>query len=138
MSCPNVYPAPRGEIPQPPRSSGSDQSRSHMGPWQGQRQGLVIYDTSQLRSYIKHHRHIILYVTQDHHPIRTYCVKLKKIQSNHTNELDQHAYKIVIHMYMKMFKYALALHKNDRPTLFYNIDLTRQIRKSNYYVHYLF
>ena len=33
ISCPNVYPAPRGEIPQPPRSSGSDQSRSHMGPW---------------------------------------------------------------------------------------------------------
>uniref|UniRef100_A0A0E9XK82 Uncharacterized protein n=1 Tax=Anguilla anguilla TaxID=7936 RepID=A0A0E9XK82_ANGAN len=32
MSCPKVYPAPRGEIPQPPRSSGSDHRRSHMGP----------------------------------------------------------------------------------------------------------
>lgn len=29
---PKVYPAPRGEIPQPHLSSGSDQSRSHMGP----------------------------------------------------------------------------------------------------------
>ena len=32
MSWPNVYPAPRGEIPQPPLSSGSDHSRSHIGP----------------------------------------------------------------------------------------------------------
>ena len=32
MSCPKVYPAPRGEIPQPQRSSGSDQTKSHMGP----------------------------------------------------------------------------------------------------------
>jgi len=32
ISCPNVYPAPRGEIPQPPRSSGSDHKRSHIGP----------------------------------------------------------------------------------------------------------
>eukprot|EP00962_Isochrysis_galbana_P055385 scaffold27150_cov147-Isochrysis_galbana.AAC.3 len=29
---PNVCPAPRGEIPQPHRSSGSDHSRSHIGP----------------------------------------------------------------------------------------------------------
>ncbi|KAG9340949.1 hypothetical protein JZ751_020142 [Albula glossodonta] len=33
MSCPKVYPAPLGEMPQPPRSSGSDHSKSHMGPW---------------------------------------------------------------------------------------------------------
>ena len=33
MSWPNVYPAPRGEMPHPPLSSGSDHSRSHMGPW---------------------------------------------------------------------------------------------------------
>lgn len=33
MSWPKVYPAPRGEMPQPPRSSGSDHSRSHMGPY---------------------------------------------------------------------------------------------------------
>lgn len=32
MSCPNVYPAPLGEIPQPYRSSGSDHRRSHIGP----------------------------------------------------------------------------------------------------------
>lgn len=32
MSWPNVYPAPLGEIPQPPRSSGSDHSKSHIGP----------------------------------------------------------------------------------------------------------
>lgn len=32
MSSPKVYPAPLGEIPQPHRSSGSDQSRSHIGP----------------------------------------------------------------------------------------------------------
>ncbi len=32
MSLPNVYPAPRGEMPHPARSSGSDHSRSHMGP----------------------------------------------------------------------------------------------------------
>jgi hypothetical protein len=32
MSLPKVYPAPRGEIPQPFLSSGSDQRRSHMGP----------------------------------------------------------------------------------------------------------
>lgn len=32
MSCPNVYPAPRGDIPHPQRSSGSDHSKSHMGP----------------------------------------------------------------------------------------------------------
>lgn len=32
MSCPNVYPAPRGEIPQPYLSSGSDHRRSHIGP----------------------------------------------------------------------------------------------------------
>ena len=29
---PNVYPAPLGEMPQPPLSSGSLQRRSHMGP----------------------------------------------------------------------------------------------------------
>lgn len=29
---PKVYPAPRGEMPQPQRSSGSDHNRSHMGP----------------------------------------------------------------------------------------------------------
>ena len=28
-----TYPAPLGEIPQPMRSSGSDQTRSQMGPW---------------------------------------------------------------------------------------------------------
>ncbi|KAH9420185.1 hypothetical protein DERP_011519 [Dermatophagoides pteronyssinus] len=28
----NKKPAPRGEIPQPPRSSGSDHNRSHIGP----------------------------------------------------------------------------------------------------------
>ena len=33
LTCPKVYPAPRGEMPQPPRSSGSDQRRSHIGPW---------------------------------------------------------------------------------------------------------
>lgn len=32
ISCPNVYPAPRGDIPQPQRSSGSDHKRSHIGP----------------------------------------------------------------------------------------------------------
>eukprot|EP00955_Chlamydomonas_euryale_P107653 365788-Chlamydomonas_euryale.AAC.4 len=32
MSWPYVYPAPRGEIPQPMRSSGSDHKRSHIGP----------------------------------------------------------------------------------------------------------
>lgn len=32
MSWPKVYPAPRGEMPQPWRSSGSLHSRSHMGP----------------------------------------------------------------------------------------------------------
>ena len=32
ISCPNVYPAPRGLMPQPHRSSGSLQSRSHIGP----------------------------------------------------------------------------------------------------------
>lgn len=32
MSWPNVYPAPLGEMPQPPRSSGSDHSKSHIGP----------------------------------------------------------------------------------------------------------
>jgi hypothetical protein len=32
MSCPNVYPAPLGFIPQPDLSSGSDHSRSHIGP----------------------------------------------------------------------------------------------------------
>lgn len=32
MSCPNVYPAPRGDIPQPHLSSGSDHNRSHIGP----------------------------------------------------------------------------------------------------------
>jgi hypothetical protein len=31
-TCPKVYPAPRGEIPQPHRSSGSDHRRSHIGP----------------------------------------------------------------------------------------------------------
>lgn len=29
---PKVYPAPRGDIPQPQRSSGSDHKRSHMAP----------------------------------------------------------------------------------------------------------
>lgn len=32
ISCPNVYPAPRGLIPQPHLSSGSDHNKSHMGP----------------------------------------------------------------------------------------------------------
>ena len=32
MSYPNVYPAPLGEIPQPPLSSGSDHNKSHIGP----------------------------------------------------------------------------------------------------------
>lgn len=32
VTWPKVYPAPRGEIPQPHRSSGSDHKRSHMGP----------------------------------------------------------------------------------------------------------
>lgn len=32
ITWPKVYPAPRGEIPQPHRSSGSDHKRSHMGP----------------------------------------------------------------------------------------------------------
>lgn len=31
-TCPKVYPAPRGDIPQPQRSSGSDHKRSHIGP----------------------------------------------------------------------------------------------------------
>ena len=35
ISCPKVYPVPQGEIPQPPRSSGPDQSRSHIGPSRG-------------------------------------------------------------------------------------------------------
>jgi len=33
MSWPKVYPAPLGEMPQPPRSSGSDHNKSHIGPW---------------------------------------------------------------------------------------------------------
>ena len=34
-SSPNVYPAPRDEVPQPLRSSGSDHRRSAIGPsWQ--------------------------------------------------------------------------------------------------------
>jgi len=32
MSYPKVYPAPLGDIPQPPLSSGSDHNKSHMGP----------------------------------------------------------------------------------------------------------
>lgn len=32
LTCPKVYPAPLGEIPQPHRSSGSDHTRSHIGP----------------------------------------------------------------------------------------------------------
>lgn len=32
MSCPKVNPAPLGDMPQPQRSSGSDHSKSHMGP----------------------------------------------------------------------------------------------------------
>ena len=32
ISCPKVYPAPLGLIPQPHRSSGSLHSKSHMGP----------------------------------------------------------------------------------------------------------
>lgn len=31
-SAPNVYPAPRGEMPHPDRSSGSLHSKSHIGP----------------------------------------------------------------------------------------------------------
>ena len=37
MSWPKVYPAPRGEMPHPPLSSGSDHSKSHMGPWHRER-----------------------------------------------------------------------------------------------------
>lgn len=32
VTWPKVYPAPRGDIPQPHLSSGSDHSRSHMAP----------------------------------------------------------------------------------------------------------
>jgi len=32
FTWPKVYPAPRGEIPQPHLSSGSDHNKSHMGP----------------------------------------------------------------------------------------------------------
>jgi len=32
ITWPNVYPAPRGEMPQPHRSSGSDHNKSHIGP----------------------------------------------------------------------------------------------------------
>ena len=32
ISYPKVYPAPLGEIPHPPLSSGSDHNKSHIGP----------------------------------------------------------------------------------------------------------
>ena len=41
MSWPNVYPAPRGDIPQPARSSGSDQRRSHIGPYSGKYSKII-------------------------------------------------------------------------------------------------
>ena len=50
MSCPNVYPAPRGLIPHPARSSGSDHTRSHTGPSCGTSWKRSILRTSSMVS----------------------------------------------------------------------------------------
>ncbi len=70
MSWPKVYPAPRGDIPHPPLSSGSDHNRSHIGPWErrrgvgetgerrrggGERRGRVGRDTKGLEQNTNTH-----------------------------------------------------------------------------------